>query len=676
MKDSSAFSQRAPSVLKYRPDIDGLRAIAVLAVIIFHINKSLLPGGFIGVDIFFVISGYLISAHIFDSAACRRFSFADFYFRRVRRIAPAMLLVIAVTLLAAQYLLLPDDAKSAAKSAVWSLASLTNLYFWLFQDVGYFAGSSSELPLLHLWSLSVEEQFYLVWPGLAILLWRLRPQARPLVLIVLIVASFAYAELSFVADPSFAYFMLPTRCGELLIGALLALGVTTGKVSSIATLWAAPVAISGLILIAASAWFIAENSVFPGVLALPPTIGAALIILGGAIGSNRVSSLLSIKLLKLIGIYSYPAYLWHWPLLAFYRYGYGEPGAVAGVALFTLTFALAALTYLYVERPIRNIAAARQTAVFSGWAVASTVMAMAGAGFVYADRMLPSLNNSSYSKQLALVQSKNVATTKADDVCLRKVLTTNDAVDPNCSVGLSTLPERVLLFGDSHAAHYVGVLTSFSQLANFRFRNLQVGSCPPVTGDVKAFVPVRRLADCTASHAIWLPAIKKAEVLIMGGTWSQYEHTSATFLPMLKAQIRQYAAMGKTVVILGKIPVIERFDRMCREKALRYPFMQCNAPANTVPGDVRRVNDALRQFAASVPNVRYYDPESFICPAGVCSAYGDDNASRYFDAHHFSVEGSLKVGLGVVNTHGLPPAFRFPVPAYPQPVQRVSAPAR
>ena len=184
MKARSSPSPLIPAVLGYYPDIDGLRALAVLAVIVFHINKGLLPGGFVGVDVFFVISGYLISAHIFSSAARSQFSFTDFYFRRVRRIAPAMLLVIAVTLLLAQYLLLPDDAKGAAKSAVWSLAPLTNVYFWLFQDVGYFAGSSSELPLLHLWSLSVEEQFYLLWPGLAVLLWRLPAQARPLVLMI------------------------------------------------------------------------------------------------------------------------------------------------------------------------------------------------------------------------------------------------------------------------------------------------------------------------------------------------------------------------------------------------------------------------------------------------------------------------------------------------------------
>ena len=674
MRESTAPGPRAPAALQYRPDIDGLRAIAVLAVILFHINKALLPGGFVGVDIFFVISGYLISAHIFNSAACGQFSFADFYFRRVRRIAPAMLVVIAATLLAAQYLLLPDDAKGTAKSAVWSLASLTNLYFWLFQDVGYFAGSSSELPLLHLWSLSVEEQFYLIWPCLAILLWRLRPPARPLVLVAGIIASFAYAQFSFVADPSFAYFMLPTRCGELLIGALLALAVTTGTVAPIPQRWAAPFATVGLFLIGASGWLIAENSIFPGVLALPPTIGAALIILAGGIGSNRVSSFLSIWPLKQIGIYSYPAYLWHWPLLAFYRYGYGDPGVASGVALFTLTFVLAALTYRYVEQPVRGMVAVKRNAVFGGWALASTVLAVAGAALVYADRIVPSLANATYAQQLALVQSTNIATTRADDICLRKVLSPSDAVDPNCVVGPATLPERVLLFGDSHAAHYVGVLTSFSKMGKFRFRNLQVGSCPPVTGDVKAFVPVRRLADCTDSHAIWLPAIEKAEVLIMGGTWSQYEHTSATFLPMLQAQIRQYAAMGKTVVILGKIPVIARFDRMCREKSLRYPFMDCEAPANAMPEDVKRVNDALRRFAASVPNVRYYDPERFICPAGICSAYGEDRQSRYFDAHHFSVEGSLKVGRGVVDAEGVPPAFDFSGSALAQPMQRASVP--
>lgn len=172
----------------YRPDIDGLRAVAVLSVIFFHIDKHLLPGGFVGVDIFFVISGFLISLHILQELERRRFSLASFYRRRVKRIAPVMLVVTALTLAASQVLLIPEDARAAAKSAFWSVLSLANFHFYLNEDTGYFAAASNTKPLLHLWSLAVEEQFYLIWPLLLLLVYR-KSRTRLLVVAALLVSS-------------------------------------------------------------------------------------------------------------------------------------------------------------------------------------------------------------------------------------------------------------------------------------------------------------------------------------------------------------------------------------------------------------------------------------------------------------------------------------------------------
>ena len=212
-------------------------------------------------------------------------------------------------MLASQFLLLPDDAKGAAKSTVWSLASLANVYFWLFQDAGYFAGSSNLLPLLHLWSLGVEEQFYLIWPVIAIAMHRLKVNVQLGLMLVVIVASTVFAQMRFVDSPSFVYFMLPSRCAELLVGALLALAVVSGKTRSIPQRFALPIALAGALMVVASAMLISESAVFPGLLALPPTIGAAMLILAGGVGSNGVSAVLSAKPLRWIGILSYPAYL-------------------------------------------------------------------------------------------------------------------------------------------------------------------------------------------------------------------------------------------------------------------------------------------------------------------------------------------------------------------------------
>src|SRR5258705_5126811 len=212
--------------MNYRREIDGLRAIAVLSVILFHIDKSALPGGFAGVDIFFVISGFLITGNIAKEVEDRRFSLIDFYRRRVKRIAPVLMLVIAVTLATSQILLLPEDARETAKSAVWSLLSLANVYFWLYQDTSYFAADSGELPLLHLWSLGVEEQFYLIWPLLLSALYR--PRSRKAFIIgaaVFALLSFFLAAELFNTAPAVVYYMLPTRAGALFVGAMFAAAI-------------------------------------------------------------------------------------------------------------------------------------------------------------------------------------------------------------------------------------------------------------------------------------------------------------------------------------------------------------------------------------------------------------------------------------------------------------------
>lgn len=248
----------------YRPDIDGLRAIAVLAVILFHINKHLVPGGFVGVDVFFVISGYLITGNITKKIYQGNFSISEFYGARVKRIAPALMTVIATVLIAGQILLLPDDSASLAKSAFWSAASMANVYFWIFQDTSYFAISSEQLPLLHLWSLGVEEQFYILWPLALIFANRKRQRAHFYTLCAFITAgSFIFGSVYFQSSPLFTYYMLPSRVGELLIGGIAAFLVKANIHNRVAAKFISPIATAGLILIVFSMACFSERIVFP-----------------------------------------------------------------------------------------------------------------------------------------------------------------------------------------------------------------------------------------------------------------------------------------------------------------------------------------------------------------------------------------------------------------------------
>jgi peptidoglycan/LPS O-acetylase OafA/YrhL len=644
-------------VLGYRPDIDGMRALAVLAVIIFHIDKTVLPGGFVGVDVFFVISGYLISAHIFKMGRENCFSFIDFYFRRIRRIAPAMTVVTLATLIVSQLVLLPEDSRTAAKSAVWAFASMANVYFWLFQDTSYFAVSSSELPLLHLWSLGVEEQFYLIWPIVAVALCRWRLAALACFIVAISAVSFAIGQFGFAHSPGFAYYMLPSRCGELLVGALAAAVVVMGPPAAVAR-FALPLASLGLALVVASMALLSEQLVFPGWWALPPTIGAALLILGGT-GTNNISRVLGMPVLRLIGAISYSAYLWHWPLLAFYRYGYGEPGLLPGVSILVLTFVLAGLTYHFVEQPARRASAIGWRAGFIGWVAGSVVLAGMAAAFVYPERYIQA-SKRDYVRSLAALRALDLPTTEFDYVCQRKALSQSELNNVRCEMGKGSMPaSRVLLMGDSNAAHYVGIVATFAEHGGFRFRNLEVGSCPPLFGDIRQFVDSRRIADCTASQQVWRTAVSEADVIIFGGSWSEYQRNSDHFLPTFFKQVETYLAEGKQVILLGKIPVITQYDRLCREKALRYPFKECGAGPNRIPEDIARINNSLRQFAERQAHARYFSVDDLLCPDGICSAYDPQRRSLYFDKHHLSMNGSWEVGQRLYLSGGVPPAFRM-----------------
>lgn len=235
----------------YRPDIDGLRAIAVLSVILFHINNVLIPGGFVGVDLFFVTSGFLISLNILKELEHGQFSLADFYRRRIKRIAPLMLIVVGITLVAAQFLLLPEGAEKTAQSGLWSLLSLANVYFWLYQNTSYFAAASSEIPLLHLWSLGYRGTvlYFLAFNSNG----RLSPGTMKLFFVlaaIIALGSFFLAEILFERAPSFVYYMLPTRAGELLVGGLVAFFVLRQIGRKVPKKVVAPMAIVGFLLYA------------------------------------------------------------------------------------------------------------------------------------------------------------------------------------------------------------------------------------------------------------------------------------------------------------------------------------------------------------------------------------------------------------------------------------------
>lgn len=335
---------------KYRADIDGLRAIAVMSVVVHHFFTGLLPGGFVGVDIFFVISGFLISSQIYREASVGEFSLRTFYKRRINRIVPALLVVVLVSLLLGVFVLSPRDLTRMGVSAFLSLVGGSNFFFW--REYGsYFAGDSSEAILLHTWSLGVEEQFYLLWPLFILVLVKWVPRYIVPIVVTLTVLAVGLSEYGSRTFASASYYLLPTRLFELMIGGVLAIVLTrrpqvfSPRLASLAT-------VAGLGLIGYPLVSLSKDSVFPGLNALLPCLGTGLLIYAGSGGAS--SRILANTPMSFIGLISYSLYLWHWPIAAFLNYLDVPMSFGLGFLAIAASVFLAWLSWKYIEVPFRR----------------------------------------------------------------------------------------------------------------------------------------------------------------------------------------------------------------------------------------------------------------------------------------------------------------------------------
>ena len=316
--------------MKYRLDIDGLRAIAVTSVIVFHINATYLTGGFLGVDIFFVISGFLITGILYDGLKAKTFSYAKFYERRLRRLYPALLTTLLLSCIAAAFLYDAEKMSDFGGSAIHAIFGLSNFFFYF--NTSYFDVEASSRPLLHTWSLAVEEQFYVFWPLLLFAIIRLPRSLRIAALMLVVVASTAFGEYQARTDISGAFYLLPSRVAELGIGGFAAVLKTEFDFlnkNKLPNALAILIHALSLATLGVCFWHYDETFVFPGLLALPPSIATALLLLFPI--SGPVSWLLNNPVMRWFGLISYSTYLVHWPLLVFYRttrYGLAMRAAV------------------------------------------------------------------------------------------------------------------------------------------------------------------------------------------------------------------------------------------------------------------------------------------------------------------------------------------------------------
>jgi peptidoglycan/LPS O-acetylase OafA/YrhL len=615
---------------RYRPDIDGLRAIAVVSVILFHVSYRLLPGGFTGVDIFFVISGFLISGIIATESADGRFSFLAFYVRRMRRILPVFLLVLACTIAVGRVLLLPDDLESLLKSARYGLFFAANYFFSYGR--GYFDLASDETPLLHIWSLSVEEQFYFVWPLLLVGLLKLgqwscgrtREQSRRFVTIcvaLLVVAAFVYAEhkVGAAGEASRYYFMPQTRASELLVGALAAFAPSLRDRKLKESLSAI-----GVVAVFTSFFVIDRNTPFPGFHALLPCVGTALLLYAGRGHGEEMPStqkLLANGAMVFIGRLSYSMYLWHWPILALMRYVYGRYDlpvhwAIGAVAM---TLLLSYLSYRFVEQPVKNRTTRFRTA-FLG------IYALPGAAILLVCFFC--------SRQAEQVRVDTILTTYGTDVC-------HGTFAGRCVRGDLTKKPTVLVIGDSHAAALNSFIDVVGRKEGWAAEVVTGSSCSPVFDFDAMALPDFAQKPCEDLVRFVRQNYTKYDVVMIASYWAfQLGHinlpSDKNYLRKFQYTVEQIAA-SRPVYVFSDVPrlPISPF-RLARFESLGLKVKRGEAKESEA------ANVTIRSAISHIPNVHWVDIASDMQTFDDGCVY--NGRPMYFDDQHLNIYGSTALG--------------------------------
>lgn len=647
----------APAMARaeYRPDVDGLRAIAVSGVVAFHMGLPGARGGFVGVDVFFVISGYLITQILMaELTRTGRIDLWDFYARRVRRLLPAFILVALTTLALGAVILLPIQSEQSrlASSAIHAAGYISNIEFA--RMGGYFDPASELQPLLHTWSLAIEAQFCLIWPLLLIGVSRLgRRMGIPLstlaaiVLSGVIAASFVYAVWAARVDPHVAkagFFMISTRAWELAAGAALAIMLLRVRRGQGSRRIAEAIGFAGLAAIAAAILLIDPAQPYPGVAAAVPVLGATAVIAAGHLHRTVITQLLSLRPFVLVGLVSYGWYLWHWPLLALARsQAMGAPDLLRDGALVVLALVLAWLTYHHVEKPIRNawkpvggrrFALALATAGNGMIVVAALALIGWGAELSKSDARLARFINAA--------QDTNPLRTP----CNQSNATVGLPPADGCLTPAASRLPRIVVWGDSHADHIVPMIAEAGRTQGWATLQRSMSACPPTRG-ATPMRGGRPRANCANFNEMVLDELRRMDPRMLRGVvlaarWTIYqdrkaiavrdagaamrlqvdhdrEHLdpTAAIAASLASTLDALKELGVPVVIIAPVPELEYAAPLClarrHAEACGYP----RAENEHYRADALSI---LERLAATHTDVRVFDPIDALCGPSNCAA--------------------------------------------------------
>lgn len=619
-------SPRPEDRQKYRAEIDGLRALAVIPVILFHAGARWFDGGYVGVDVFFVISGYLITTIILGEKQAGKFSITAFYERRARRILPALFFVMPVCMLLAWRWMVPTELVSFCESVIGVFVFASNVLFW--RTSGYFDTEAAHVPLLHTWSLGVEEQYYFLFPVFIILLWRLGLKRLVRVVSAVALASLAVSHWASRHHVEANFYLAPTRAWELLIGSILAilafrvpLHQRVGRVANnlLSGL--------GLALVIGSIFLYGSSTPFPSLYALAPTIGSALVI-GFAAKDTLTAKVLSLKWVVRVGLVSYSAYLWHQPLFAFARIHSVRPlSPLQYGGLSALTMLLAYVTWRFVETPFRDRRRFTRKHIFVGALVGSC--AFLGLGLIgrlaggFPGRFTP------VQQELISFQYNFKKDSWKEGSCF---LRPEQSSFGDCVNDDSAELPSVVLWGDSHAAHlYPGLKKSLAGTSRLTY--LSASACPPILDLDFAARPY-----CRKVNDLVLDRITKEHPgrVILAARWTEHDWTgvSRTLRKLHKAGIARIDLVGPAPLWYLGLPVqMSRLDVPVSELPKRTSI-------GLLPG-VDVIDDQMRRFAGD-HGVKYISLMSILCDKEGCLTRAGDRADQLieFDSAHFSDAGS------------------------------------
>ncbi|EMP55575.1 acyltransferase [Marinobacter santoriniensis NKSG1] len=624
--------------LNYIPQLDGLRAISVLLVILFHSERDWLPGGFVGVDVFFLLSGFLITQIIFKSLKDGSYSYLSFIGGRIRRLFPAYLFMVAGCLVIAPFILLPKEFEGLAASALSSLTFLSNIFFY--NNLGYFDTSAEQQLLLHTWSLAVEWQFYFLFPVFLWASFKLTGRIIPL-LILLFVLSLVFCVVFTPQNPQFTFFMFPSRAWELVLGGILGMVYARHQLRfRMGVLFS----LIGFLLLGYSVVFFNENTVFPGSAAIIPIAGAALIV-GNSVFEPQglVARLLGNRFLVLIGRMSYSLYLWHWPILVYARFYLGDELSLAQLGFcWFLTFSLSYLSWRFVESGLKGhpiLTGEFKPYVF---AVLATFPLAACAGLV--------MVNDGFGQRVPGKAMQFVEFNKWPDFGDCQTDYRKDQYY-SCRLGSGKQPEEWLVWGDSHAQTLIWGIGALANERSLAVHQITKGGCPPIFFGVPIKSNIDKEACVQSQHAVWdyINSHPSIHTVFMSARWHFYRHSVLAnadanadgedgFDRALRETVRLLIEKGLRVVVVDSLPepgfdvakVLARDEML--SKTSEVAFDDALPPMQSLPSISDLVGKGLAVISFN----------EILCPDGICSVRQDDRM-LYFDEDHLAKSGVEKI---------------------------------